>query len=161
MNPINNKYYCPTCFNLVAKSTKNNRELNDLLYEIVDGDKQGMALLSSNIHKAIDKEEFTLPGALHTLKYMKIVGLWDSVTPTNAYFMILKYYKSARDYWVELKHIKDSYPDAFIQAIKERPVTQVTINRSDINRDDKKFIEAQRMLIYGPEIDLNDIEDDN
>ena len=161
ISQINGKNYCPTCSSLVLKESERNKELNSLLYEIVGEDKQGMTLLSINIHRAIDKEEFTLAGAIYTLKYIKMMGLWDSITPTNTYFMILKYYKSARDYWIELKHLKDSYSDAYIQSLKDKPVTEVTVNRSDINRDDKKFIEAQRILIYGPEINLDDIEDDD
>lgn len=159
MSPINQKYYCPTCFNIVSKETKSRKDLNDLLYEIADGDKQTMALLTTNIYKAVEKEEFTVAGAVNTLKYIKLVGRWEDVTPTNAYFMILKYYKETRNYWLSLKHNSEAYPDEAVQEYLQRPLTEIVVNRSDINKDDKKFIEAQRVLLYGPEINLDDIED--
>lgn len=161
MNPINQKNYCPTCFNIVLKETKLKKDLNDLLYEIADGDKQTMALLTTNIYKAVEKEEFTVAGAVNTLKYIRLVGRWEDITPTNAYFMILKYYKETRNYWLGLKRNNEAYPDEYVQTVLQRPPTKIVVNRSDINRDDKKFIEAQRTLLYGPEINLDDIEDNS
>ena len=73
--------------------------------------------------------------------------------------MILKYYKETRNYWLGLKRNNEAYPDEYVQTILQRPPTKIVVNRSDINKDDKKSIEAQRTLLYGPEINLDDIED--
>lgn len=186
MSPINKKFYCPTCFNIVlreneekerlkeenkklkeekdkeeAKKTKGNKRLNDLLYEIVNGDKQGMAFLTAGIYKAIERKEFTAMGAVLTLNYIKELGRWEEVTQNNVYFMILKYYNLAREEWLVCKRNYSIFSDDYVQTVLQRPATEIIVNRSDINKDDKKFIEAQRTLLYGPEINLDDIEDNN
>ena len=154
--------YCPDCFVLAKKASESRGILENLIREILslEGKEDDFGYWAKVIMLKINQNEFTLEGVIYTIEYMRMMDLWKEFSYGNLYYPIKRNYGAAKRYYASVREIRKKYDGAAIQAIKDKPVTQITVNRSDLIKKDERFLEAQKTVVYGPAIDLDDIEDE-
>lgn len=157
---VNGKKYCVDCAKSLKKDADNYKKLCAYIYENMYNKNCNMPLITTQIKRLHEKEEFSYQGMLTTLQYIyEIVEINQIPDPAvGITSLMLRYYWEAKNFYI--KKSKINKEEQKIYNILSRQPEQVNLNRSDIIKKDlqeqqKKEIREHRVLI-----DANQIVDD-
>ena len=158
---VNGQKLCSNC-SKPESMVEYNKILADRIYEIVNHDRNDMVYLISVVQKTIGTKDspWTTLGVLATLDYIEEAGLYSHITAQNAYQMIKKYYGAGVRELAARNRANEHVPKN-IDAILNREVKVIEKKRSAWEKDNQLSEERRKNREYGPQIDLNDIPEDD
>ena len=162
MTVVSGLKYCPECAKPRLKEARTNIELNDYLFNLCNKDQDVMPYLTTQVKLMVDNNNFKPSGILATLKY--VYDDSETAPPFNPrsgiQYIVQKYYSTARDFYIQVHHLNQTSEDE-IKRILTMPTETITLTRSELDARDKRSSEKRKDELYGKEIDLNDIPDDD
>ena len=158
---IDGKNYCSTCGKKRLKEIEKNKELNDYLYKLA-GDKDLMPFWCRQVKAMKDENGWKTESIIATLKYMfEIREHPPTIQPEYGIRGLIEaYYYSAKKYYEEFYALKN-IPKETIEEILLMKPKEIRLKRSEMIKRDILFTEKKKDLSYGPELDMDDIIDDD
>ena len=162
---IDAKNYCHNCGEDIKakreKEIRKNKELNDYLYMLANQDKDLMPFFCKQVKSMKDENQWKAESILAVLKY--IFEIMEDTPTFDPEFgirgLVEAFYYPAKKYYEQVFALRKT-PEELIQEILLMPPKEITMRRSDIIKRDEHFLEKKKNLTYGPELDMDDIEDD-
>lgn len=162
---IDAKTYCPDCGERLKKGRMKeitvNRDLNDYIYKLAGYDRDVMPFWGKQIRALKEENGWKAESILATLKYaFEIRQLPPIENPEYGIaWVVERYFSAAKKYHEELRDLAKT-PEEEIQEILLAPPQEILLKRSEIMKRDNRFLEKTKNLTYGPELDMDDIIDD-
>lgn len=158
---LDGKRYCLKCAAPRAKEIEINKKLSDLLFAICNEDRNVFKFLRMQVKRLTTDYEYKLEGILATLKYIYYIS--DNPYPFRPevgieYAVIKNYYKASK-YYEQMRKLKSQSLESIDSGLTS-PVVEIHLNQNVMQFKDDLFNSRRKDLEYGPEIDLNSIEDE-
>lgn len=161
---IDGRNYCRTCggdlYKQRKKEIKVNTEMNDYLFWICGGDKDLMPFLCRQVRNMKDENGWKTESILAVLKYIfEITDDPPELRPEYGIrYLVESNFYEAKKYFTEVYRLKKT-PEERITEIINMPPREIVLKRSEIIKREKQSLEKKKDLVYGPEMDMDDIEE--
>lgn len=155
---ISAKKYCPTCSKPRLAEAKWHKRLMGYLDELLDDRGEYLPRFAREIKNLQEQKSINSKAVYLTLKYVFSLDRPPVFEPDKGITWIVDiYYPQAKKYYNEIKELQAKYSDDVIKQVLNKPVKSVQVNRSDLIQKESEFIERKKTILYGPEIDLDEI----
>lgn len=150
------KNYCENCgpkeIKRIEKEKKDNKALNDYIYQLCGEDSALMPLMGKQIKNMKEEYEFKSSGILATLRYMyEILDPPIEFIPEYGLANVPYFYYQARKFHEQYFNVKKQAENE----IEVPPPRIITLKRSDIIQEEEEFWRIKKQKEMGSDIDLN------
>ena len=156
---IGSKNYCQNCYNARNKETKDYTELTDTIKKYLNPEKGEWPLLMKQIKQYKDEFGFKYEGISLAIKYsFEYDQDFEYIREYGLGFLSYEYQKATQFYFLQKKANKCN--EFTIDDFFELPAEKITVNRSDLYKQDQEHEEKQKLLHKKRILTLDDVEDD-